>query len=155
MASIKKNSNKINNRPLFHWWFSLISDNCLKSAKYFELDCRLMVYCVHIRVWISVRDSRPKFRNPVEKNRVGGRPPPWNSRFPDFFCFYEMKLPVSEKFIDFCVMLENFLVFVVISYCQSEVIVIFNFTRNWMQFDPKIPNIVEEYHARILPVLNK
>ena len=40
----------------------------------------------------------------------------------NFYC-YEMKFPISEKFADFCVMLDNFLVAVEISYCRSEVII--------------------------------
>ena len=37
--------------------------------------------------------------------------------------YYEMKFPFSEKFADFRVMLDNFLVSMKISHCRSELIV--------------------------------
>ena len=45
-----------------------------------------------------------------------------NFRFSGNFCFYKAKFPASKKFADFWVMLDNFLVLVVIFYCQSGVI---------------------------------
>ena len=57
------------------------------------------------------RDSRAKFRNPVEKIREGGKiPPVKNSQFSRKFCFYGAKLAVSKKFAAFRVKLDNFLV---------------------------------------------
>ena len=47
-----------------------------------------------------------------------------------------MELPVSEKFKNFCDTLDNFLVSVVIFYCQSEVIVFyFYYELNAVRFE--------------------
>ena len=67
-----------------------------------------------------------KFRNLVEKNCEGKRLLVWKVSFCCFFrnfCFYETKLPISEKIADFRVTMDCFLLSVVISYCRSEVIV--------------------------------
>ena len=71
----------------------------------------------------KIVDSHTKFRNSVEKNHASGKFPPWKNLFSGNYCFYETKLPTSEKAADFSVTLYNFLVSAVISYCGSEVIV--------------------------------
>ena len=48
---------------------------------------------------------------------------PEKSLFSRNFCCYETTFLVSERFTDFCVTVDNFLVSVGISYCRSEVII--------------------------------
>ena len=97
------------------------------------------------RTWISEWDLHSEFRSPVKMNGERWRLPPWkNLGFSRNFYCCETKFSVSEKFADFCVALDNFLVSVEISYCRSKVI-IFLLYRN--VFDPKIWQLICEYHV--------
>ena len=55
------------------------------------------------------RDSLPKFRSPFETKSEDETPDLKNSGFSGNFCLHKTELPVFEKFVNFRVMLENFL----------------------------------------------
>ena len=66
----------------------------------------------------------PKIQKSRRKESRGQETPALkNSQFPGNFCFFETKFSVSGKFTNFHVTLENFLMSVEISYCQSDIIV--------------------------------
>ena len=67
-----------------------------------NLVTKKYIYIQGLNFRAGWRDSRLKFRNPVEENRQGGRHPPKKILgFPETFCFYATKFPVSKKFVDF------------------------------------------------------
>ena len=93
----------------------------LKFSYYFEIFQNFLrkshfFFCLLLNI-SSGRYLRPKFSNPVKMN-----PALKIFWFSGNFYWYEMKFPVSKIFLVFCVTLDNFLVFVGISYCQLEVI---------------------------------
>ena len=63
----------------------------------------------------------PKISKPHSKESQGWETPAQkNSRFSGNFCFYKIELPIFKYFAHFCVMLDNFLVSMVISYSRSK-----------------------------------
>ena len=72
-------------------------------------------------IFFSRQNGKIKGQNleiPPKRISEGKRVSLDNSQFSGNFCFYETKLLISEKLVDFCLTLS-----VVISYCQSEVTV--------------------------------
>ena len=98
-----------------------ISPNFLRKSFFFFFPQFSVKY--KFRTWISGRNLRLKYRNPVEINHEGGKLLPWKFCFSGNFYCYETKFPVAKKFTYFCAMLGNILVYVRISYCRWEVII--------------------------------
>ena len=79
-----------------------------------------------VRVWISGRNGKICTKNlEISSKRItkaGDSNPEKFLVFRKFLSLWN-EISVSEKFVDFYEMLDNFLVSIVISYCQSKVIV--------------------------------
>ena len=90
-----------------------------------------------------------KFKISVEKNHKSGSLLPWKIfGFPEFFAFMKRNSLFAKKFTNFRVTLASFVVSVVISYCQSKVIV-YQFYQEWNAISSK--NSV--LHWKILHIL--
>ena len=74
------------------------------------------------RAWISGQDGgihTQNYKSCRKESWARETPALKNSQFFRNFCFYEMKLPIFEKIVDFGITLDNFLASVIISYCRS------------------------------------